>query len=144
LEYSFKKVKIVDIPDVYDRYWEGLEEGVFRLTRCSGCKDWLWPLFERCGTCGSWDHDWVEVEPAGIIDTWTRVWNAFGGVEERAGDIPYVVVRVAIGSEDGPLVTGTLTGSEDGLRIGLPVRGEIEPPSPKTKGYASVTWSIVR
>ena len=143
MEYSFKRNKLVDTPDVYDKYWEGLEEGVFRLCRCAACKVRIWPVEERCGECGSWDLEWFDVEPAGTIDTWARLAYMALGLEHRKEDFPYVVVSTAVGDPDGPKVLGVLEGSEEGLKVGAAVRGTIDPPSPKTRGYAAIRWSIV-
>src|SRR5436853_612755 len=47
-------------------YWEYLEQGEFRLPRCAGCHQWMWPAHFRCGECGSWDQEWVQREPTGV------------------------------------------------------------------------------
>jgi uncharacterized OB-fold protein len=147
MEYSFTKNKLVGFIDSGDEFWEGLEEGVFRLCRCAGCKRWMWdanlggPSF-RCGECGDWDQEWVEIEPKGTIYAWIRTSQPFDGVLERKDDIPYVTIEAEIGGPGGPRVMGVLKGSEEGLRVGAPVYGTIDPPSHKTKGYAAVRWSL--
>ena len=142
MEYSFQQHKINGGINADDEYWKGLEEGEFRLPRCSGCKTWMWPAHFRCAQCGSWDFDWIAVEPRGTIFTWTRSWYAFDRVAERTEDVPYVTVVAEIAEAGGARVMDVLAGSEDGLRIGAPVKGKIEPPSAKSKGYASITWTI--
>jgi uncharacterized OB-fold protein len=147
MEYSFRKQRLVGFYDAGDEFWEGLEEGAFRISRCAGCKRWMWeaingsPTF-RCGECGCWDLEWVEVEPVGVIYAWIRTNQPFDGVLERKDDIPYVTITTEIGGPGGPRVVGVLKGTEDGLRVGAAVRGSIDPPSAKTKGYASVRWSL--
>lgn len=147
MEYSFRKNKLVGFYDAGDEFWEGLEDGVFRLSRCAGCGRWMWegitqsPTF-RCGECGSWDVEWVEVEPEGTVYAWLRTNQPFDGVLERKDEVPYVTVETEIGGPGGPRVTGLLNGDEDGLRVGAWVRGSIEPPSERSKGYASVRWSL--
>jgi uncharacterized OB-fold protein len=148
MEYSFRKNRLVGFYDSGDEFWEGLEEGVFRISRCAGCSRWMWeahnesPTF-RCGECGSWDLDWVEVEPEGTVYAWVRTNQPFDGVLERKDEIPYVTVETEIGGPGGPRVMGLLHGDDTGLRVGAKVRGSIVPPAAESKGYASVRWSVV-
>jgi uncharacterized OB-fold protein len=149
VKYSFQKNRLVGFYDAGDEFWEGLEDGVLRLSRCAECGRWIWepahgaPTF-RCGECGSWDLRWVEVEPEGTVYAWVRTTQPFDGVREREGDIPYVTLEAELGGPGGPRVMGVLKGSEDGLGVGARVRASIDPPSPKTKGYPSVRWTIER
>ena len=125
-----------------DQYWQSLEEGAFRLPRCAGCRRWTWPAHWRCGRCGSWDFDWADVEPVGTIYAWTRARMVYEGVEERAAEVPYVSVLVEVDGTDETRVLGVLKGDDATVACGLRVRGEIDPPSPVTKGYASIRWII--
>jgi uncharacterized OB-fold protein len=125
-----------------DPYWELLEAGEFRLPRCAGCQRWTWPAHWRCGECGSWDFLWAQLEPRGVVYSWTRTWYAFDRTKERAEDVPYVVLLVEVEGAGGARVMGVLEGDEHGLAIGAPVVGAIRPPSEKSKGYPSVVWSL--
>jgi uncharacterized OB-fold protein len=86
----------------------------------------------------------VAVPATGVVYSWTRTWYAFDRTKERAGDIPYVVVLAEIAGAGGARVMGVLAGDEEGLRIGAPVTGTIDPPSAKSLGYPAVRWSIDR
>jgi len=143
-EYSFERVKITGGIGADDEYWKALERGEFRLPRCSGCGRWTWPAHFRCGECGSWDFDWAEVKPEGIVFSWTRSWYAFDRVSERADDLPYVTLLVELSAADGARVLGMLKGPEDGLSVGAPVRGVVEAPTYKSKGYPSMVWELTR
>lgn len=123
-------------------YWDALAQSEFRLTRCATCSRWLWPAHYRCGHCGSWDIDWVRVEPIGKIYTWSRVFFASGETKERAGDLPYVAVLVEIPAADGIRVSGVLVGSEEKLRIGAEVQGVFLPPSVRSKNYPTLAWQL--
>lgn len=140
MEYSFQQHKIDGGINADDEYWKGLERNEFLLPKCSGCNRWTWPAHFRCGECGSWDFRWHAVEPKGTIFSWTRSWYAFDRVMERAEDIPYVTALVEIDNAGGSRVLGMLAGNEDKLHIGDKVTGTILPPSPKSKGYASIQW----
>ncbi|MET0987013.1 MAG: DNA-binding protein [Steroidobacteraceae bacterium] len=140
--YSFERNKIIGGIGADDEFWRGLEDGVFNLPRCAGCGVWMWPAHFRCGQCGAWELNWIAVEPHGEVYSWTRSWYAFDRVRERAADVPYVTVLAAIPHAGGARVLGVLKGFEDALRVGAKVRGSIEPPAEKSKGYASIRWSI--
>ena len=142
MEYSFEKNRIVGGIGADDEYWRALEDGEFKLPRCAGCGAWTWPAHFRCGKCGSWEMNWVGLDPVGKVFTWTRSCYAFDRVRERAADVPYVTIVAEIPEADGTRVIGMLDGSDDGLRIGAAVRGIILPPSEKSKGYPSICWGL--
>lgn len=143
MAFQFEKHRIVGGIGADDEYWRGLEQGEFKLPRCTGCGRWTWPAHYRCGKCGSWDFEWIRLEPVGTVYSWTRSWYAFDRVKERAADVPYVTILAEIPAAGGARVMGVLHGNEDGLRIGAPVRGVIAPPSEKSKGYPSILWELV-
>lgn len=123
-------------------FWDHLERGEFRLPRCAGCGRWMWPAHFRCGSCGSWDQEWVPRPLEGTIYSWTRTWYVFDRTQERADDLPYVVLLVEIPDTDGARVLGVLEASDEDLRIGAPVVGSVKAPSAKSKGYPSIVWAI--
>ena len=123
-------------------YWEALEAGEFRMPRCPDCRTWRWPAHYRCGHCGGWEQEWIEVEPVGRVYSWTRSHYAFDRTQERSEDVPYVVVLAEIPAAGGARVLGVLAGSEDGLAVGAPVTGRIDPPSAKSKGYPAIRWAL--
>lgn len=142
MAYSFEQHKITGAIEADDEYWRGLEDGTFQLCHCSSCKTWTWPAHFRCGHCGSWDFEWVALEPKGKIFTYTRSRYAFDRVLERKDDVPYVTIVAEIPEANNVRVMGVMKGSEEGLAIGAPVRGVIEPPCPKTKNYPSIRWEL--
>ena len=142
MAYSFEQNKIAGAIGADDQYWRGLEDGVFQVARCSTCKTWTWPAHFRCGHCGSWDFEWVAMEPKGKVFTYTRSRYAFDRVLERKDELPYVTIVAEIPEANNVRVMGVLTGSEEGLAIGATVKGVIEPPSPKTKNYPSIRWEL--
>ncbi|BDB44087.1 MULTISPECIES: Zn-ribbon domain-containing OB-fold protein [Mycobacterium] len=142
MQYSFRTHRISGGIGADDRYWEALEEGVFELPRCADCGRWVWPAHFRCGQCGGWELDWEPVDPVGAVYAWTRCWYTFDRTTERSPDLPYVVVLAEIPAAGGARVTGVLDGAEEHLRIGSPVRGKIDAPSAKAKGYATIRWEL--
>jgi uncharacterized OB-fold protein len=139
-----------DIPEVRitggiaadDEYWQALGRGEFRLCQCAECHEWMWPAHFRCGKCGSWDQQWVQVEPEGTVYSWTRTWYAFDRTKERAEDLPYVIVLAELPHAGCIRVLGVLKEDDSRLHIGAKVKGSIDPPSPKTKNYPALHWVL--
>lgn len=124
-------------------YWEALGRDEFRLCRCADCQEWMWPAHFRCGHCGSWEQEWVEVPAEGTVYSWTRTWYAFDRTKERAKDLPYVVILAEIPHAGNSRVLGVLKGDDSTIQIGARVVGSIDPPSEKSKGYPAIRWSLV-
>jgi uncharacterized OB-fold protein len=125
-----------------DEYWKYLEQGEFRLPRCTACQRWMWPAHYRCPACGGWDFEWIAVDPRGTIYSWTRTWYPFDRTKERAADLPYVTALVEIPAAGGARVLGILSGDTQRVKIGMKVHGLIQPPSEKAKGYPSICWVL--
>jgi uncharacterized OB-fold protein len=152
-QYSFEQHRLVGFYDTDDdQFWRSLEDGTFTLPRCVGCGRWRWESvraifgssIDRCGDCGTWDKNWVEVPLAGTIFGWARTNQVFAGVDERRGDIPYVSIEVTVAEQPGgPRVAGILVGDATGLRVGAAVTGTILPPGEKSKWYPSLAWQLV-
>ena len=119
-------------------YWRALEAGQFKIARCGGCDRWMWPAHFRCAACGSWEVRWEEVEPIGILYTWTRNHLVSDALRERRPDLPYVTGLVELPQAGGARVAGVL--QVDAPSIGAPVRGRIAPPSEKSRGHATMVW----
>lgn len=143
MNYSFENHKITGGIGADDEYWRFLEKGEFRLPRCSGCNSWIWPAHFRCGKCGSWDFYWVKTELSGEIYSWTRSWYAFDRVKERAEDLPYVTALVEVDGTDGCRVLGILQTDSENITVGMKVKGKIQSPHAKSKGYPSVVWELL-
>ena len=139
---------MVSFVDCGDTFWEGLEDGRFLLCRCASCHRWLWDTMTggmdiRCGECGSWEQEWVDTEPDATVYAFTTTNQRFEGAEGFADEVPYVTVEAELCGPGGPRVYGLLRGPRESLRVGAAIRGEIEPPSDATRGYAAVRWRLV-
>ena len=108
-----------------ERYWEALGEGRLELPRCVKCTRWRWPAPFRCGDCGSTEMDWITLEPAGKIYSWTRAWHRFGGTESFP--VPYVAVLVELPEAGGIRLLGRLDEAADDPQIGQLVTGRMVP-----------------
>ena len=104
-------------------YWEALRQGRIKLQQCSTCQQWNWPAVYRCGNCGSWEHEWHDVEPTGHIYSWTRSHYDFGGPREHG--LPFVSVVVELDHVGGRRLLGTLEGNPEQVHIGDRVSGRV-------------------
>jgi uncharacterized OB-fold protein len=144
MSYLFETHKITGGIGADDEYWRSLEDGKFKLSRCAQCRRGMWPAHFRCGHCGGWDVEWMELPAEGTIYSWTRTHYPFDRVSERVGDVPFVTVLAEIDHSEGARVLGLLTGGEEGLRIGARVRGVVMQPAAKSKNYPSICWQLIR
>ncbi|HKY92565.1 MAG TPA: zinc ribbon domain-containing protein [Nevskiaceae bacterium] len=122
-------------------YWNALAEGRLMLPRCRGCGRWHWPAVYRCGACGTWEPEWLDVEMTGRVFSWTRTWHPFGGSEGIG--VPYVSLIVELPQAGGRRVIGLLAGDEAGLAVGTPVRGEAAETVVGDTRIPSLRWRIV-
>jgi uncharacterized OB-fold protein len=65
-------------------------------------------------------------------------------VLERKQQVPYVTVVAEIPQAGHVRVMGVLKGDDRDLRIGMPVKGTIDPPAATSKWYPSIRWEVVR
>lgn len=121
-------------------YWDGLEEGRVLMQRCASCHGWRWPAVWRCGGCGSWDHDWLPIEPVGRVYAWTRTWHPFGGLD--AVEKPFVSLVVSLDGAGDRRITGLLEGEESGLAIGASVSGRVADVTVMGRDLPSIRWSL--
>ncbi|PKP82740.1 MAG: DNA-binding protein [Alphaproteobacteria bacterium HGW-Alphaproteobacteria-18] len=102
-------------------YWDGLARGQLMLPVCGGCGRWHWPAVWRCGDCGSWDHGWQQVVPAGRIYSWTRNWHPFGGLESLK--VPFLIGIIELEAAGGARLMGLVEEAGTPVKIGAPVAG---------------------
>tara|TARA_R110002072_G_scaffold93924_6_gene208002 strand:- start:4232 stop:4642 length:411 start_codon:yes stop_codon:yes gene_type:complete len=118
-------------------YWDGLLAGELRLQQCAGCQSWHWPAVWRCSDCGSWDHVWSHVEPAGTIYSWTRTWHGFGGLEGISK--PFVIAVVELADAGGVRLIGILDAPGE-IHIGQDVSGTITTTPYGSNEVPAIRW----
>ena len=127
--------------DGLDRpHWEGLRSGEVRVQRCARCGHRIWAPQPICPRCHSFDLTWPAVEPAGTVYSWTRTWQPF--TAELSGHLPFVVVLAELPAAGGRRLLGVLRdGDGADVRIGQPVRGEIDP-APSPGAWPVLRWRL--
>ncbi|GAC68494.1 Zn-ribbon domain-containing OB-fold protein [Gordonia soli] len=123
--------------DGHDRpYWDGLSTGELMLQRCRTCDTWIWGPQVICATCHGFDLAWEQVDPVGIVFSWTRSWYPY--IEELGDKIPYISVLVELPHAGGRRLLGLFVDDgEDTPRIGEPVVGFFEQPEGEP-------WTLLR
>ncbi|MCX2930021.1 zinc ribbon domain-containing protein [Mycobacterium sp. CVI_P3] len=121
-------------------HWDGLRAGRLLLQQCAGCANWIWAPRPICPRCHSFDMRWQQVEPVGVIYSWTRTWQPFS--REATGHLPYVVVLVELPAAGGCRVVGVLAHA-DGVTpaIGATVVGHIDSP-PDDEHWPLIRWQL--
>jgi uncharacterized OB-fold protein len=100
-------------------YWDAAAQGRLVLQRCAACG--LVRHYPQlvCARCCMLDVEWIEASGRGAVHSWTVAHHAFHPAFKA--DVPYTLVTVDL--VEGPRAMGRLApGSQDRLRIGLPVR----------------------
>lgn len=101
-----------------DPFWDALEDGAFRIHRCTDCESAYFPPSPVCPYCQSTDVEWIESSATGTLFSFTRQHVTAPGFDDT------LVVGV-VELDEGPRVLAPIEGSYDALKIGDPVR--IEP-----------------
>ena len=120
-------------------YWDGLREGVVRVQRCAHCGTWQFGPEWICHGCLAFDPAWVEVEPAGLIYSWERIWHPAHPALRSHG--PYLAVLVELPQAGRVRMVGNLLGDPmQEVRIGAEVQGVFEHHPDATPPYSLLQW----
>ncbi len=118
-------------------FYRGLEQGVLRATRCSGCGESWFPPREFC------DRDlektgWYDLPGAGTVRAATRVHvpPPFGGIE-----IPYILASISLDGVDGG-ITHRVLGDRIPLN-GAPVKA-VFLDEPSTHPLLGLAFAVVK
>lgn len=71
-----------------EQFWRGLAEGALRTTRCTACGEMSFPPKPICPSCWAVEIEWVEIDGAGTLYSWTRI---HAGPAIFADELPYAV-----------------------------------------------------
>ena len=120
-------------------YWEGTRQGVLRVQHCQHCGTWQWGAEWICHACRKLNPDWAEVEPHGVIYTWTRLWHPVHPALK--GHVPYIAVLVELPHAGRIRMLGNLLGDPmQEVRIGDTVEAVFEPHDEAATPYTLVQW----
>lgn len=120
-------------------FWAGLRQGRLLVQRCAHCGSWQFGPEWICHRCLAFDPAWTEVEPAGRIYSWERVWHPVHPALQAHG--PYLAVLVELPHAGGIRMLGNLLGDPmQDVRIGGAVQGVFEPHDEAAPPYTLLQW----
>ena len=110
-----------EIPtDKTHKFWDYLEAGEFRTTRCKSCGSLAFPPVGDCVKCTDSDLEWVELDGRGEVVAFTHVIARPTSFQERP---PYTIVIADL--VDGLKILAWIEGSEmTEVEVGMKVRLE--------------------
>jgi len=112
-------------PDGVDQpYWAAAREERLAVQRCDDCGRRQFPPESFCRHCRSTTSSWVDVEPAGTLFSWARVWHPL--TPSQAGDVPFVICVVDVLPGEVRVLGNLVDPPEGDLPIGAPVRAVFE------------------
>ena len=102
------------IPD----FWQGVNEGQFRIQRCDSCSWSRFPPTTFCPKCHGLAFHWEAISGQAAVWTFTIVYRS--PTEAVAREVPYALVVGKL--IEGPLVLGALHHIlPSAVEIGLPI-----------------------
>jgi len=106
-------------------FWDGLRAEVLKVQRNPRTGAYQFPPQWITFDDQSFDVEWVEVAPRGVIYSWTRVWHPVHPALKDHG--PYIVVVVELPHAGKVRMLGNLLGDpRQEVVIGSPVAGVFE------------------
>ena len=110
-----RPLPVVDDPDT-GGFFEAAARHELVVRSCSSCGTVLHPPRGHCGSCGSWDTDWLQLPGTGRVVSWTVAEHPL----HPAFPVPYTVLLVAPDGGHGARLVGHLDGTpalHDGTRV---------------------------
>lgn len=116
----------VKLGRAWSRFMRGLENKQLLASKCDECGRVFVPAQEYCEHCYVKIDEWQEVEPIGVVDTATIIYQGFEGGPEA----PYAVGAIAIDGTDtllmhfiGGVDLDDMDAARARVKRGLRVRG---------------------
>jgi uncharacterized OB-fold protein len=106
-------------------FWDGLDEGVLRTTRCRDCSHMTFPPKPICPECWKSDLEWVDTSGRGTLYSYTEVSAAPATFADEA---PYVLCLVDL--DEGVRCVSRVLATWDELRPDMRVRLKVRDTAP--------------
>lgn len=108
------------------------------VQECPDCGRSQFPPELICRHCQSDRVDWVDIEPRGVVFSWTRVWHpSTPAVSEK---VPYLVAVVEVGRPGARFVGNILGDPLQEVRIGDAVTTTFEDDA--EAGVTLIQWTL--
>jgi uncharacterized OB-fold protein len=120
-------------------FWNGLREERIKVRRNPRTGVYQFPPQWIAHDTQTFELDWVDVEPRGIIYSWTRVWHPVHPALREA--CPYVVVVVELPQAGGVRMLGNLLGDpRKEVEIGAAVEAIFEHHESADPPFSLLQW----
>lgn len=124
---------------LYGPYWEGVRNETLKVQRNPATGLHQWPPQWIAYDTRTFDLEWVEVAPKGLIYSWTRVWHPVHPALQEAG--PYIIVVVELPHASGVRMLGNLLGDpRQEVVIGAEVEAVFEHHDDAAPPFTLVQW----
>ncbi|UNK79179.1 OB-fold domain-containing protein [Sphingopyxis granuli] len=128
--------------ELYGPYWEGTRAEKLIVQRNPATGVYQWPPQWIAHDTQTFDLEWVEVAPKGVIYSWTRIWHPVHPALKDAG--PYLVVVVEIAHAGRIRMLGNLLGDPmQDVAIGAEVEAVFEHHDEAQPPFTLVQWRTV-
>ena len=124
---------------LFGPYWEGTRNEILRVQRNPETGTYQWPPQWIAYDTQTFDLEWVDVEPRGLIYSWTRVWHPIHPAMKDA--VPYLVVVIELPQAGGVRMLGNLLGDPlQNVKIGSEVEAVFEHHNDVELPFTLVQW----
>jgi uncharacterized OB-fold protein len=106
-------------------FWQGLNDGVLRTTRCRECSHMTFPPKPICPECWKSEVDWVDLSGRGTLYSYTEVSAAPATFADEA---PYVLCLVDL--DEGVRCLSRILAPWDALRPDMRVKMKVRETKP--------------
>jgi uncharacterized OB-fold protein len=127
---------------LYGTYWEGARDEKLMIQRNPATGVYQFPPQWITYDTQSFDIEWVEVEPKGVIYSWTRIWHPIHPA--LAESVPYIVVVVELPQAGNVRMLGNLLGDRmQEVIIGAEVEAVFEHHNDAAMPFTLIQWRTV-
>ncbi|ABS62649.1 protein of unknown function DUF35 [Parvibaculum lavamentivorans DS-1] len=135
-------IPMVEPAALYAPYWQGTRDETLKVQCNPATGVYQWPPQWITHDTQSFELEWVEVEPKGVIYSWTRVWHPIHPALKDAG--PYIIVIVELPHAGGIRMLGNLLGDpHQTVEIGVEVEAVFEHHNDVAAPFTLVQWRVV-
>lgn len=132
-------IPIAEPAALFGPYWEAARAEKLKVQCNPVTGAYQWPPQWIARDTLTFDLDWVEVAPRGVIYSWTRIWHPVHPALKDFG--PYLVVIVELPEAQGVRMLGNLVGDPlQEVEIGAQVEAVFEHHSDAATPFTLVQW----
>lgn len=136
-------IPLAEPAELYGPYWEGTRNETLKVQRNPVTNVYQFPPQWITHDTQSFDLEWVEVEPRGVIYSWTRIWHPIHPALKDS--VPYIVVVVELPQAGNVRMLGNLLGDPlQDVKIGAEVDAVFEHHNDVDPSFTLVQWRTVK